>query len=43
MARVTRAAPPTAEADVERIAQLLDEFEDILSLLRHQLGLWPNN
>jgi len=26
---------------MERIAQLLDELEDILSLLRHQLGLWP--
>jgi len=26
---------------VERFAQLLDELEDILSLLRHQLGLWP--
>jgi len=26
---------------VERLAQLLDELEDILSLLRHQLGLWP--
>jgi hypothetical protein len=26
---------------VERFAQLLDELEDILSLLRHQLGLFP--
>jgi hypothetical protein len=26
---------------VERIAQLFDELEDIVSLLRHQLGLWP--
>jgi hypothetical protein len=38
-----RAAPPTAEHAVERIAQLFDELEDILSLLRHQLGLWPGN
>ena len=36
-----RADPPIAERDVERIAQLFDELEDILSLLRHQLGLWP--
>jgi len=26
---------------VERIAQLLDELEDFVSLVRHQLGLWP--
>jgi len=26
---------------VERIAQLFDELEDLLSLLRHQLGLFP--
>lgn len=26
---------------MERFAQLLDELEDILSLLRHQLGLFP--
>jgi hypothetical protein len=26
---------------VERIVQLLDELEDIVSLVRHQLGLWP--
>jgi hypothetical protein len=26
---------------VERFAQLLDELEDLLSLLRHQLRLWP--
>jgi hypothetical protein len=26
---------------MERLAQLLDELEDILSLLRHQLGLFP--
>ena len=35
------AAPPTAELPMERLAQLLDELEDIVSLLRHQLGLWP--
>jgi hypothetical protein len=27
---------------VERIAQLFDELEDLLSLLRHQLGLFPS-
>jgi hypothetical protein len=27
---------------VERIAQLLDELEDFLSLVRHQLHLWPD-
>jgi hypothetical protein len=27
---------------VERIAQLLDELEDILSLVRHRLGFWPD-
>jgi hypothetical protein len=26
---------------MERLAQLFDEIEDLLSLLRHQLGLWP--
>jgi hypothetical protein len=26
---------------VERFAQLLDELEDIVSLLRHQIGLFP--
>jgi hypothetical protein len=26
---------------MERLAQLFDELEDIVSLLRHQLGLWP--
>jgi len=26
---------------MERLVQLLDEIEDILSVLRHQLGLWP--
>lgn len=26
---------------MERLAQLFDEFEDLLTLLRHQLGLWP--
>jgi len=26
---------------MERIAQLFDELEDLVSLLRHQLGLWP--
>ena len=26
---------------MERFAQLLDELEDIVSLLRHRLGLWP--
>jgi hypothetical protein len=26
---------------MERIAQLFDELEDIVSLLRHRLGLWP--
>jgi hypothetical protein len=37
----TIAVPPTAEAAVERIVQLFDEIEDILSVLRQQLGLWP--
>ena len=41
MAPAIRAAPPTAELPMERLAQLLDELEDIVSLLRHQLGLWP--
>jgi hypothetical protein len=26
---------------MERLVQLFDELEDILSLLRHRLGLWP--
>jgi len=26
---------------MERLVQLLDELEDLLSLLRHQLSLWP--
>jgi len=26
---------------VERIAQLFDELEDFVSLLRHRLGLFP--
>jgi len=26
---------------VERIVQLFDEIEDIVSVLRHRLGLWP--
>jgi hypothetical protein len=26
---------------VERIAQLFDELEDFVSLVRHQLGLFP--
>ena len=28
---------------MERIAQLFDELEDILSVLRQQLGLWPGS
>jgi hypothetical protein len=31
----------TADPAVERIAQLFDEIEDFLSVLRQQLGLWP--
>jgi len=27
---------------MERIAQLLDELEDIVALVRHQFGLWPD-
>jgi len=27
---------------MERIVQLLDEIEDLVSLLRHRLGLWPS-
>ena len=27
---------------MERIVQLLDELEDFVSLLRHQLGLFPS-
>jgi len=26
---------------VERLVQLLDELEDLFSVLRHQLGFWP--
>ncbi len=26
---------------MERIVQLLDEIEDLVSVLRHRLGLWP--
>jgi hypothetical protein len=26
---------------MERLVQLLDEIEDLLSALRHHLGLWP--
>jgi len=26
---------------VERLAQLLDELEDLVCVLRHRLGLWP--
>ena len=37
----TAAVPRIAEAAVERLAQLFDEIEDILSVLRQQLGLWP--
>jgi hypothetical protein len=36
-----RGVPRIAEATVERIAQLFDEIEDFLSVLRQQLGLWP--
>jgi len=28
---------------VERIAQLFDEIEDFVSVLRQQLGLWPGD
>ena len=28
---------------MERLAQLFDELEDLLTLLRHQLGLWPEH
>jgi len=28
---------------MERLAQFIDELEDLVSLLRHQLGLWPTN
>jgi hypothetical protein len=41
MAPTTRAVPPIADSAVERIAQLFDEIEDFVSLVRHQLGLWP--
>jgi hypothetical protein len=41
-----RAVRPTAEtaagaSGMERFAQLLDEIEDIVSVLRQQFGLWP--
>jgi hypothetical protein len=26
---------------LERLAQLLDEIEDLVAVLRHRLGLWP--
>jgi hypothetical protein len=26
---------------MERLVQLLDEIEDLVSVLRHRLGLWP--
>jgi hypothetical protein len=26
---------------MEKLAQFFDELEDLLTLLRHQLGLWP--
>lgn len=26
---------------MERLVQLLDEIEDLVSALRHRLGLWP--
>ena len=26
---------------MERLAQLFDELEDLVSVLRHRLGLWP--
>jgi hypothetical protein len=26
---------------MERLAQLFDEIEDLLTLLRHHFGLWP--
>ena len=38
-----RGVPRTAEAPVERIAQLFDEIEDFLSVLRQQLGLFPGD
>jgi len=27
---------------VERLAQLIDEIEDLVSVLRHRLGLFPS-
>ena len=35
--------PRIAEPPVERIAQLFDEIEDFVSMLRQQLGLWPGD
>ncbi len=26
---------------MERFAQLLDELEDLVTVLRHQFGFWP--
>ncbi len=26
---------------MERFAQLIDELEDLVAVLRHSLGLWP--
>ncbi len=26
---------------MERLVQLFDEIEDLVSVLRHRLGLWP--
>jgi hypothetical protein len=26
---------------MERLVQILDELEDLVSVLRHRLGLWP--
>ena len=40
-APTTRGVPRTAEPAMERIAQLFDEIEDFVSVLRQQLGLWP--
>jgi hypothetical protein len=27
---------------MERFVQLLDELEDLVSVLRHRLGFWPD-